>query len=111
MPGADQAIVDETKLRSYLLSFEHPVGRSKARFFAALGFHEENWEELQTSLLAIASDKDAALGARNQFGQKYVVRGTIKGPLRNEAMIETVWIVLTEEAAPRFVTAYPGDKE
>jgi hypothetical protein len=38
IPGADRAVVDEAKIRHYLLSPEHPVGDPKARFFKALGF-------------------------------------------------------------------------
>ena len=111
MPGAEQAVVDEAKVRDYLLSFEHPVGRWKARFFAALGFREANWQELQAALLALAHDGDATPGAKNEFGQKYIVRGIIKGPTGRVANIETVWIVLVDEGMPRLVTAYPGDKE
>lgn len=111
IPGAVQAVVDETKLRGYLLSFEHPVGRSKARFFAALGYDDDNWQELRQALLAFAQNDDATFGAKSEFGQKYVVQGKIKGPAGKEALIETVWIVLADEDTPRLVTAYPGDKE
>ena len=38
LPGADRAIVDAAKVRDYLLSPEHPVGRFKAVFFGALGY-------------------------------------------------------------------------
>jgi hypothetical protein len=79
LPGVGQAIVDAAKIRDYLLSFEHPVGRSKARFFARLGFSQEDWQELGRSVLELAGRADATLGAKNEFGQKYVVRGIIKG--------------------------------
>jgi len=36
--NAEHAVVDPAKLRDYLLSPEHPVGRAKARYFTALGF-------------------------------------------------------------------------
>ena len=38
LPNAEQAVVDEVKIRTYLLSSEHPVGRFKAAFFRGLGF-------------------------------------------------------------------------
>ena len=38
--------VEDAKVRTYLLSSSHPVGRFKARFFRSLGFTEENWPEL-----------------------------------------------------------------
>jgi hypothetical protein len=36
LPHAERAIVDPAKLHGYVLSASHPVGRFKARFFAAL---------------------------------------------------------------------------
>jgi hypothetical protein len=38
LPAAESAIIDEAKVREYLLSTEHPVGRFKARFFIGLGY-------------------------------------------------------------------------
>ena len=52
LPNADSAIVDEEKLRGYLLSPNHPVGRFKARFFFALGFSAEQWIELADAFRA-----------------------------------------------------------
>jgi hypothetical protein len=108
LPGAENAIVDASKVRDYLLSPEHPVGRAKARFFAGLGFTRTEWSELQRVLRGVAASGDAELGAATPFGQKYLVRGTIRGPAGPAASLVTVWIILTGEAAPRFVTAYPG---
>ena len=109
LPGAERAVVDPAKVCDYLLSPEHPVGRSKARFFATLGFTRDGWPALRDALLAHARTGEAALGAASPFGQKYVVRGIIRGPGGREATVETVWIVLAGEDAPRLVTAYPGD--
>lgn len=50
LPKADEAVIDPAKIRDYLLSPEHPVGRFKARFFAALGFRRDRWEELASAL-------------------------------------------------------------
>jgi hypothetical protein len=108
LPRADHAIVDEVKVRDYLLSPEHPVGRFKAAFFASMGYTRQDWELLQHDLVSIATSEDATLGQLNAFGQKYEVRGRIKGPTGRRFEVVTVWIVLNGESAPRFVTAYPG---
>ena len=42
LPNAARAIVDEAKVRDYLLSPEHPVGRFKARVFRAAGYERDN---------------------------------------------------------------------
>ena len=108
LPAADRAVVDPAKVRDYLLSSEHPVGRSKAPFFRALGFTHAQWPVLQQALLTLAQTTDATLGQANAFGQKYIVRGSLIGPNGRTAETVTVWIVLAQEPVPRFVTAYPG---
>ena len=111
LPGAERAIVEPPKVRDYLLSFEHPVGRSKARFFAALGFHRDRWAELQRALLSLAQNGEAELDPATEFGQKYVVRGMLEGPAGRAAMIVSAWIILLGENVPRLITAYPGDRK
>jgi hypothetical protein len=59
-------------------------------------------------IIADFAKSDAQLGKQTGFGQKYVVEGTIEGPGGRTASIVVVWIVLTAEDFPRFVTAYPG---
>jgi hypothetical protein len=109
IPGAERAIVDATKVRDYLVSPEHRVGNAKARFFAQLGFTQQNWTVLQDELYRFAK-QEAQLGGATRFGQKYMVPGTIEGPSGRVASLLVVWIVLNGEDFPRFVTAYPGAK-
>lgn len=47
---------------------------------------------------------------KTEFGQKYEVRGVITGPQNRPVELVTVWIVLSGEEVPRFITAYPGDE-
>jgi hypothetical protein len=108
VPGAEVAVVDPAKVRDYLLSPEHPVGRFKARFFASIGYSRDDWQRLVSDLHQIIASNEATLGAQSAFGQKYEVRGTLVGPSRLAAAVVTVWIVLAGERAPRFVTAFPG---
>ncbi len=107
IPGANHAVIDEAKIRDYLLSPEHTVGSAKAKFFARLGFEQQDWPVLRTELARFVHE-DAMLGDRTTFGQKYVVAGTIHGPAGRDAQVVVVWIVLDGEQFPRFVTAYPG---
>jgi len=109
IPGAERAVVDAVKVRDYLLSPEHRVGSAKARFFAQLGFEQRNWTVLQHELQRFATQEAQLVGA-TRFGQKYVVPGTIQGPVGGAVPLVVVWIVLNGEDFPRFVTAYPGAK-
>ena len=107
-PNAELAVVDPAKVRDYLLSPEHPVGRFKATFFGSIGYSRDDWQVLAAGLLEIIASEDAELGDQSAFGDKYEVRGTLVGPAGRSATIVTVWIVLAGETAPRFVTAFPG---
>ena len=108
LPGAERAYVDPAKIRDYLLSPEHPVGRGKARFFGALGFRRAEWPALQAALVELARDGAVTVGDATPFGQKYRVGGMMQGPNGRVAAVETAWIVLAGEDFPRLVTAYPG---
>ena len=108
LPGAAYSICDAAKVQDYLLSREHPVGRSKARFFEALGFTRAEWPTLESALRQAGSDGEAELGAASVFGQRYVVRSTIQGPSGLTAVVVTVWIMLAGETTPRLITAHPG---
>jgi hypothetical protein len=61
-----------------LLSRSHPVGRFKARVFAALGFN----------------------------GRKYTVVGELRGPA-GAARVSTVWIQEPGKSSVRLVTVRP----
>lgn len=108
LPGADRAVVDAEKVRDYLLSTSHPVGRFKARFFFNLGYTSAEWKRLELDLRNLATSEDAVLGRGSPYGQKYEVHGHLTGPSGSMVEIVTVWIILTGENVPRFVTAFAG---
>ncbi len=110
VPGAHRAEIDPRKVRDYLLSHDHVVGRVKAPFFEALGFTRSGWHELSSSLLRFLRTEEALPSHLDQFGQRYVVLGTLHGPAGRSARVVTVWVVLTGEETPRFVTAYPDPR-
>lgn len=108
LPNCEKAVVEAAKARDYLLSVEHPVGRSKAHFFIRAGFSRNDWQRLATELIELAQNGEAELGAATRFGQKYVVRGRIKSPSGRTVFVESAWIILNSDDVPRLVTAYPG---
>ena len=70
LPGADQVRIDERKIRGYLLSSTHPVGRFKARVFAALGFDETKVGAFVAELRRIASSGEVSEVEDIEFGRK-----------------------------------------
>jgi hypothetical protein len=107
--NARAAFIDPGKIRDYLLSPDHPQGRCKAAFFARLGYSEENWQLLESDLVALALAGEAELDHVNPYGCLYRVRGILTGPSDRSAMVVTIWIILTYEDFPRFITAFPGE--
>ncbi len=107
LPSAKSAIVDPSKLRDYLLSTTHPVGYTKARFFGRLGFDTPRWKDLQAQLLALALNAEAEPVELTRFGQKYQIRGIIRGPNGRVGAVLTIWIIRDGEIPPRLVTAIP----
>jgi len=105
-PDAENAIVAEEKIREYLLNPSHPVGGSKAIWFASIGYTLDNWQELTGDLLRLARTADNFVAKWSPFGVKYEVSGEIGRPGHRPAVVVSIWIV-DEDSAPRLVTAYP----
>ena len=108
LPNTRAAEIPIEKVRDYLLSTTHPVGRFKAAYFSSLGFNSGNPEQLLAAIRKIVESEAAFAADRTEYGQKYVVRGSITGPNGQTSVLDTVWIVLNSGSHPRFITAYPG---
>lgn len=107
IPNAHRAVIEPAKLRDYLLSPTHPVGRFKAPFFLALGYSAAAWHRLEADLRSQHLRQDAVPVPPTPYGQKYVIRATLVGPAGAPARVVTVWVVRVGEDFARFVTAYP----
>lgn len=108
LPNPDRAVVEDAKVRDYLLSPTHPVGRFKSVFFVALGFAPERWEALRDALLELARTGEAVPGQVSPFGLKFEIHATFQGPTGRQANVLTVWMVSNGQDLPHFVTAHPG---
>ena len=67
LPNADYAEIDPAKLHGYLLSSIHPIGRFKARFFAALGYTADEWQVLEANLRIQHLSQEAVPGLRMPY--------------------------------------------
>lgn len=105
LPFLENAVVEEHKVTTYLLSDERSEG--KAAFFAAFGFTRERWDLLRDALLEHGASHEVFLGGNNPFGVKYVVEGPLRTPDGRSPRVRSVWILETGSSAPRLVTAYP----
>jgi hypothetical protein len=107
LPHADHAIVDEAKIRDYLLSDTHPVGRFKARVFRSLGYTVESWIRLRDDLLHHGQTGKVQRIDMSAYGMKVVISATLKGPNDASRPFRTVWLIPNHSNQPRLVTAFP----
>jgi len=107
LPNAEHAVVDERKLRDYLLSRSHPVGRFKAAFLAREGFSNDSADLLITERLTLAAHGDAQPGEATEYGQKYIISGIHSEPSGSTLEVTSVWILPKPAGVPRLVTVYP----
>ena len=106
----ERAVIEPAKLRDYLLSADHPQGRSKALYLSALGYERDNWGQLATDLRQQILPLDARHTEDSRWGSKYEILGLLRGPDGREAWVQTIWIVLRGKTDARFVTLIPWKK-
>jgi hypothetical protein len=107
LPNSNRLIISSNKLKNYLISETHPVGRSKAKFFRSLGFDDHNLDALTLSLKKIAHLNEIKESRKVPYGTNYVIEGIINSPNGSSVEVVTVWFIEQEGSQPRFVTAYP----
>jgi hypothetical protein len=105
LPNRKNAYIPPEKLTGYLLSETHVVGKTKARFFRAYGYNDDNVHLLEQGLLQIARNNEIAEETTSPHGTG--VQGTLSTPRGPVVIVHTVWIIEPEDERPRFVTAYP----
>src|SRR5260221_9845711 len=106
--NADLVEIDPEKIRGYLLSSTHPVERFKARFFAALGYAAERWQQLEADLRIQHLTQDAQQGQSMSEGQIYTIRAILKGPTGQSAVVLSVWVVPAAGGGPPLRAPHPG---
>ena len=108
LPRADDVEIDDKKVRDYLLSPTHPVGRFKARLFVALGFNLEMPGPFVAELRRSAQAGEVQSERDTKHDRKYTVLGTLRGPSDSLEVI-TVWFRDSGREGVRLVTVRPSD--
>ncbi len=107
LPNREFSYVPHAKLKGYLLSETHAVGRSKAKFLRMIGFNETNIDLLERGLTSIAQTNEITVAISSPHGTKYIIDGSLRTPSNRLIDIRTVWIIDKGQENPRFVTAFP----
>ena len=107
LPQAELAVVEEKKLRDYLLNQSHQKGRSKAAFFLARGFTERDWEGMADALRHHARNNPISARRATEFAVNYALDCHLPTPDRSNPCIRTVWEIRPDNPRPRLITAHP----
>lgn len=106
LPNADQAVVPLEKLRGYSLDSSHPVGKHKARVFAAaLGMTKTDAPRLREMILQAVLTNEAIEVGTNEHGTRYTVDFQTLG-LKGAVTIRTAWITDAGASLPRLTSCY-----
>ena len=93
-------------MQGYLLSQSHPVGRFKARVFAAVGLDTGEVAAFIKEVRRIAAAGEVSAAVETPFGRKYIVPGDLNGPL-GAVPVLTVWLQEHGQERARLVTVRP----
>jgi len=111
VPNNDKVFIPIEKIRGYILSDSHPVGRTKAAFFYKIGYNPGGIDLLINDLRKIVLENEVCKEIDTLYGQKYLVKGEIGIRFMKAVSIITIWIIEKEDSIPRFITAYPSNEE
>ena len=107
LPNGHHAVIEPGKVRDYLLSATHSIGRFKAVVLFSMGYETDHWQVLRDDLLTLGRMGTAIPGQQSKFGRKFEVDGMLVGPSGRALPFRTIWILRAGEESPRFVTAFP----
>jgi len=124
LPNKEAAVVEDKKIKEYLLNKAHPAGAGKAKFFLSKGFNLGTISWFRSMLIAHGIDNPVVKIETNPFTTKYI----IEGPAYNyytvipheskwglmgytyqptKFNLRTVWSIENGTNIPKLVTAYP----
>src|SRR3712207_3450563 len=107
LKNAQNAVIDERKIRDYVLDMSNPAGRNKARVIrAATGMTRVNYKNLIEQIKQAILVSEVEPVEPIPYGERFRVTMTILGP-KGTLRVRTGWIYRTGEDVPRFATLYP----
>src|SRR3954470_20382831 len=107
LKNADKAIIEDRKIRDYVLDMNHAAGSNKARVIqAATGLTRVDFSDLINQIKRGILTNEAERIEPIPYGERFRVVMTISGP-KGTLRIRTGWIYRTGEDVPRLATLYP----
>lgn len=109
VPGAESAVIEDSKLLEYALSLEHSVGRAKAVFFESIGYTRDEYEVLKEAILVALPLVPGRFVKENPDRADNWEAVITIGRLDTDGTVDicTVWEVRSGRAT-RLITVYPA---
>lgn len=102
------ALIAPEKISHYLLRWRPED--DKSAFLARAGYTADQAERLRHDIRSQLLPLAAAFLELTEYGPKYQIRGSLRGPNGVELQVVTIW--MTEEASQqtKFITLYPAHR-
>ena len=99
------AIIDSRKITDYLL--QPREADDKSAYLARAGYTPANAEQLLFDLRRQILPLVAECLGRFEYGTKYRIRATLRGPNGRELPISSIWAKIEKTGLTKFITLYP----
>ena len=103
----EDSIINSSKITHYLL-VQLPKD-DKSKFLARAGYTLDNWQQLEQDLRTQVLTQPAEPIEPTPYGQKYMIRATLRG--QNGIELKTLTIWMTDNNGTRFITLVPDKEE
>jgi hypothetical protein len=90
LPNRQNAIIEPTKLRDYLLNPNHRRGGSKSRLLMQYGYYADNWQQLELDIRQYHLDAEVEVIRETSYGFRYEILGTLLTPIGEELTLRSV---------------------
>ena len=100
---ADTRIAPE-KLSSYLLRLRED--HDKSGFLALAGYAEQDAARLEADIRTQLLPGESVAAGEDQYGWRYVIRGTLTGPNGRSLPVLSVWMREKATGVTKFITLY-----
>lgn len=102
-------LIAREKITEYLLKErEHD---DKSKFLGRAGYLLISPDQLENDLRQQILALEADLSEKNEYGDRYQIRGELKGPNNVVLKVVTIWMHESATDAWKFITLFPDTKE
>ncbi len=102
------SVIAPGKLRDYLLRSRED--HDKSGFLALAGYEAGSHDQLEADLRSQLLPLEAEVAEQTPYGQKFIIRGNLKGPNGRSLRVLSVWMLDKATGLTRFITLYPNPK-